>query len=309
VVRLCQNCSTAQDSDLTRSVRRRYGHCEDNRERSDNARSGDTTTFEGIQLRGERYHVNQNDNTGNNDTIFESKRKKQEKNFVGCRTHGEKLMVILREVVNDALLNGRVVHLTGHSLGGGLATLLALDIVINFPHVPVSKLYVWTFGAPQVTDDVFLRSAVEASPRLRSFVEKGSRRRFHRFVTLSDKCKVDFISTFSARALPSHKRNIRGHVARRLGGVRGNIVHFADPHYLSPSDYRRVNTTRASTNGASPTASTTTKSTVEAHLLKNYLRGISRESIDHPLCSDLPLELGESIGEVKQKNRTAHSMI
>lgn len=195
--------------------------------------------------------------------------------------------------------NGRTVHLSGHSLGGGLATLLALDIVINFPKVPVKRLHLWSFGAPQVADDVFLQSAVEAAPRLRSFLEKHGNGRFHRFVTLSDDCQVDFVSTVAERALPFHKhQNLRGRAARKLGGVGGTVVHFADPHFLlTPDQYHSVNTTIGATGGKS-----TTRSTIDAHSIINYLLGISRESRDHPLLTDLPPALKEWIGEPHMSN-------
>lgn len=79
----------------------------------------------------------------------------KEKRTGGCRVRDKKLSNILRELVTNALQKRLTVHVTGHSLGGGIATLLALDIIVYFPNVPVSRLHLWTFGAPQVADDVF----------------------------------------------------------------------------------------------------------------------------------------------------------
>jgi hypothetical protein len=214
----------------------------------------------------------------------------------GCNTRNEKLTTILRELVTKSLQSGHTVHVSGHSQGGSLATLLALDIVINFPDVPISSFHLWTYGAPQVADDLFLHSAITAAPRLRQFLQETGKRRFHRFVTLSDDCKVDFVSTVTERALPAHKRNLRGMAARTLGGVRGSVVHLATPHYLfTPYQYNASNDGR--TNGAVPNK-TTTSSTLAAHSTLNYLQGISRESRDHPLSTDLPLRLKEWFGEL-----------
>jgi hypothetical protein len=226
----------------------------------------------------------------------------------GCKARGEKLVTILRELVTSALLNGHTVHLTGHSLGGGLASHLALDIVINHPHVPVSRLHLWTFGAPQIVDNVFLNSAIEVTPRLQQFMQANGNGRFHRFVTLSDDCKVDAVSEVAKRTLPSHQTNIRGRAARRLGGVHGHIIHFAEPHYLltphqfdggGPHPYNSSNDT-AATKGAA----TTTRSAVAAHAMINYMQGISRESKDHPLRTDLPDRMAEWLGETKADNAT-----
>jgi alpha-beta hydrolase superfamily lysophospholipase len=119
-------------------------------------------------------------------------------------------MTILRELVNGYLAVGKSVLLTGHSLGGSLATLLALDIVMHFPNVPVERLELWTFGGAQVADDRFLESALDAAPRLQNFLEqdhrwlrtlirtprkalkkatamsRGGRSQFHRFVSKFD---------------------------------------------------------------------------------------------------------------------------
>jgi len=46
-------------------------------------------------------------------------------------------------------------YITGHSLGGALATLAALDIAVN---TPFRKIIVYTFGAPRVGDPAFVRA-------------------------------------------------------------------------------------------------------------------------------------------------------
>jgi hypothetical protein len=156
----------------------------------------------------------------------------------GCYAKGKKLSTILQELTTAALQQGRTVHLTGHSLGGGVASHLALDLVINFPHIPVNKLHLWTFGAPQICDALFLTSAVSAVPRLGPFVENPDSSisvvgRLHRYVTLSDACEVDAVSEVAKRTLPAHEpKGIRRLLARSLGGVHDHIVHVVEPHYL-----------------------------------------------------------------------------
>ena len=161
--------------------------------------------------------------------------------------------------------------------------------------MPISNLHLWTFGAPQVADDIFFQSAVNVVPRLRSFVQG----RFHRYVTLSDTCEVDFVSTVTEKALPSHIPNLRGRAARHLGGLKGNAVHFADPHYLLTLDQH--DTTDSSNNNKEWSIfKTKTSSAIDAHSMPNYLEGISRESREHPLSTDLPLGVREWMGEDTQ---------
>ena len=158
---------------------------------------------------------------------------------------------------------------------------MALDIILNNPQVPISKLTLWTFGAPQVADDLFFQSAMVAAPRLRSFLHK----RYHRFITLSDTCEQDFVAEVTKNALPSHQMNLRGKAARKLGGVRGHVTHFdvAKPHYvLTPEQWMEAVSDKSST-----------RSKIAAHSIINYLRGLSRESKHHPLETSLPSPMSQ----------------
>ena len=264
----------------------------------------------------------------------------KERKSGGCQVHDERLLTILRQVVLDALESGRTVHLTGHSLGkfdlvvaflfspektcslrncafnsviegGSLALLLALDVIVNFPSVPVSKLHLWTFGAPQISDDIFLDSVLKAAPRLQDFLQEYGNGRFHRYVTLSDDCRVDAVSDLARRTLATHESNLHGHAARKLGGVHGQVVHFAYPHYLltplqfdgpptPPNATVRGSTSSQGENEAAAAKAhqsvTSTRSPMAAHSTINYLLGISRESKEHPLQTDLPLRVKEWLG-------------
>lgn len=197
-----------------------------------------------------------------------TKKGKRGRKMIGCQSHGEKLIDILREIVIDALHSGHSVYLTGHSQGAAISTLLAFDIVINFEAVPISNLYLWTFGSPEVADSTFYQSAARASPRFRAFLR--DRKRYHRFVTRADNCETDFVTTLVSKGL--NRRT-----ARRLGGVRGNIIHAVEPVYLPLM---------------------AEKSGIEGHFMKNYLKGISIESPDHPLATDFPSAMSHWLGEV-----------
>lgn len=291
VVRLCKDRCFAGAMEGT--LHRRYEKCLKEQEKTKKSKRNKTanTTLppedRNVMSSGEQDNITTRAGE-DKDTNGSQKANPKE---IGCRLKGEKLMVILRELVSEALLEGRVVHLTGHSLGGALTTMLALDIIINLPDVPISKLHVWTFGAPEVADEVFIRSAIEASPRLGAFLREKSGR-FHRFVTLTDDCKADFVANVASRALPSHhKRTLGGRVARRLGGVKGNISHVATPHYLLPP--RRLD---ESSRNATDKDAALIRSTISAHQTTNYLQGLSREWKYH-LRSDLPREISEWIGE------------
>lgn len=251
----------------------KFGHCVRGEEASSSSRK-------------EREDHNQLDDEMEADASSNVKERRKG----GCKVRDEKLVNVLRKVVIDALQSGRKVRLTGHSLGGGLATLLALDIVINFPTntVPISNLELTTFGEPQIADDIFFRSVMELLPpsrrqRFQSFLES----KYHRYVTISNKCQVDLISQVAKNTLPSHKENLHGKSARALGGVRGNLIHFVEPHYLlTPEQY-----------DSASSSSKTTDNAISAHSLTNYLKGISRESRHHPLSSDLPEKVSAFLGE------------
>lgn len=160
-----------------------------------------------------------------NKTRFHPTKEIRQRKRGGCRVKKRKLRDILCDLVADALKRSKTVHITGHSLGGGLATLLFLDVLVNFD-VPVKKLHLWTFGAPQVADDQLLNT-----------IERLDRASIARFVTLSEaSCRADMVSNVTSWLLPSHRKNLRGHAARRLGGVRGNVAHITRPYHLLCED-------------------------------------------------------------------------
>jgi hypothetical protein len=201
----------------------------------------------------------------------------------GCRftKKGEEipLSIVLKELVNNALKNGYTVHVTGHSLGGALATLLVLDVLVNnddndknnpIDIIPTSNLHLWTFGAPQVADSLFLESLANSSKKLRNFLgiigmdDKSNRRRqrqrqrkhnhnhrkqFHRFVTLSDDGKVDVVSEVAKTALAAHKE----------------LEYFQEEDKLSTT----TTTTTTTTKGAADTDTNTNTDNTDDDTIQN----------------------------------------
>ncbi len=220
------------------SLNRRFGHCHSNA---------------AATLEDEKEHVGE-DNDNNIDDASEDdddlenlkmtnesgekpdrkKKKRKKKRYGGCKVMekagGEPpigLSVVLKELVETALANGYKVHITGHSLGGALATLLVLDVLVNENIVEFdmhnnahNNMYLWTFGAPQIADLLFWESLLVHSPKLRRFlmgndiaektitVNRSTSRQFvHRYVTLGDDGKVDAVSEVAKNTLAAHKES------------------------------------------------------------------------------------------------------
>lgn len=76
----------------------------------------------------------------------------------------------VRDEIHDYIKNRPIsaVTATGHSLGGALATLCAVDIQYNFPKLKTIESY--TFGAPKVGDDGFRDSFNRRVPNSYRFV-------------------------------------------------------------------------------------------------------------------------------------------
>jgi Lipase (class 3) len=199
VLRLCDdsNCTLSSSA-----LHRRYSHCvaETSNMEAPIPKERDFDQYDVEAERKARKNSNDTYTTTLQETREESIVRKRGRR--GCKVKDKKLMTILRELVIDYLTTpGRSVLLAGHSLGGSLATLHALDIIINFPNVPVHTLEVWTFGGAQVSDDAFLESALAVAPRLQHFLQREQtflksrtlarvlganqqgRSQFHRFVS------------------------------------------------------------------------------------------------------------------------------
>ncbi|KAL9183372.1 hypothetical protein ACHAXT_005159 [Thalassiosira profunda] len=184
-----------------------------------------------------------------------------------CKSNGNRLMDILRDVTTKSLQSGHTVHLVGHSLAGSLAMIHALDIALNHPGTPIKRLHLWTFGAPEIADSAFFESVGMQSRRVRNLLSDGER--YHRYVTQSKKnCKADVVASITSTSLN------RG-AMRRLGGVQGDVVHTIEPEFLSCN----------ATGG-------------ELHEMKSYLGALSLSaSPDGQLKTDFPPTLRKWLGE------------
>ena len=227
VLRLCDesNCTLSSSA-----LHRRYSHCVAEASNME-APIPAEKDFDHYDIEAERKmqkYIHDTTTTVSQETREESILRKRGRR--GCKIKDKKLMTILRELVVDYLTtSGRSVLLAGHSLGGSLATLHALDIIINFPNVPVNKLEVWTFGGAQVSDDAFLESALAVAPRLQHFLDREQtflksrtlaraiganqkgRSQFHRFVS---KCISRLNGKYSFASLTSVSSQLFRMIAR-----------------------------------------------------------------------------------------------
>jgi hypothetical protein len=180
------NCTSSLPKESI--LHRRYRHCR--AEKSDSTNDGmlHEHDFDQYDVVEAERRSSSTANENQTDTSIEATLKHQEESIIkkrgrrGCKIQNTKLMTILRELVTDYLSDGRSVLVAGHSLGGSVATVLALDILIHFPTVPVDHLQLWTFGGAQVTDNGFLESALALVPRLQHFLKEqpASRRAWAR---------------------------------------------------------------------------------------------------------------------------------
>jgi predicted lipase len=79
--------------------------------------------------------------------------------------------VSVRDEIHNYIKNSNLsrVTVTGHSLGGALATLCAVDIQYNFNN-QLSSIESYTFGAPKVGNDRFCKSYNQRVPKSYRFV-------------------------------------------------------------------------------------------------------------------------------------------
>lgn len=250
---------------LLRDIHGLFTECEERVRRKNT-----TPRISGMMLTSEIYESSSKVKRNNTSSTHNDKELRNR----GCHLKRIKLSDILRQLVIDALEQGITVHVTGHSLGGALATLLAGDVIVNHPSVSVKKLNVWVYGSPQIADDTFLRSAIDVAPRLKKFLKGNGR--FNRFVTLSNRCKVDAIVDVTKVALSERKK---------WGGVHGSVVHFAEPRYLL----------------------TDAQSSAAAHELDHYIESLAAATSKNQLAIDIPsLDLSQCVRKSQRSKIVAN---
>lgn len=140
-----------------------------------------------------------------------------------CQAKNSKLSSVLSAAVLAGIENDMKVVVYGHSLGGGLATLLAIDVLMNTLTAPAehdllqesddtsldwiydssvaltgvtaspsSNLFLLTYGDPEVADSTFFDNLFFLSPRVKRF----SIYNHYRFVSVSryPACKMDVVT-------------------------------------------------------------------------------------------------------------------
>jgi hypothetical protein len=205
ILNLCDESSTNCTSSLPKHsiLHRRYNHCKvESNSQDDKDRKHKEYDFDKYDVLEAERRVASTSSWNKTEGAATVKHREEsitkKRGRRGCKIKHTRLMSILRQLVTDYLADGLTVLVAGHSLGGSLATVLALDILIHFPDVPVDQFQLWTFGGAQVTDNTFLESALALVPRLRNFLEQEPRRpwaplafpsskttrsQFHRFVS------------------------------------------------------------------------------------------------------------------------------
>lgn len=101
--------------------------------------------------------------------------------------------------------------------------MLATDIIVNEHHLPVHKLHLWTFGAPEIANRLFWDHFAN-NTRVETFFAKNS----HRYVTFSDRCLTDLISSIVPGGSHGPSKPIYLQTSR---GTSVLAAHFM-PHYL-----------------------------------------------------------------------------
>ncbi len=130
---------------------------------------------------------------------------------------------------------GARVTVTGHSLGGAVATLCAVDVQYNFGG-QLAELEVYTFGSPRVGNKGFQKSFHQRVPRSYRFVQgmdlvpafprvwQGYRHTDHEY-RIGQRVSWDFIvRRFRDHAIVKYIAALKEQVDKNAGAVRANAT-------------------------------------------------------------------------------------
>ena len=241
-----------------------------------------------------------------------------------------KLSSILRYIIFEAMKSKRRVVITGHSLGGALATVLILHLLTNW--VPTEntgrkgdfdarsdssflsrknlrKLYLYTYGEVEYADESLL-NCLKSHPIVESFAKSMNYRRFVS-LTKSPLCKSDVVTRIATKVIGPMPEIISGKNGGRLQRrmqtkSKGNKTRRSKSS--SKPIFRRI---QASLNNlknrsaleehadgdllhlvpATYLCSGYAENTIDAHSLVHYMRGLSHLAREGTKWSKFPLFL------------------
>ena len=227
-----------------------------------------------------------------------------------CSLKKTKLSDILVNAVFQALKTGKNVILTGHSLGAALAHLLALDLLINknMRHNSslkiskkrnqrlanknsklLKKLFLFSFGEPEFADEIFMHSVYNQSSEVLDFLKK----RYVKLVSLtkSPSCKKDIVTRITSKienyvgAFSGRKK-----IGNNIDKYHLNVINSTESYKSLFSIIKNKSSVKNKKSKTSVTiggivndttvyvCSGSANSSLEAHGIQHYLRGISYDS-------------------------------
>lgn len=218
-----------------------------------------------------------------------------------CAVENQPLASILKNIAISALQNPRKrLVITGHSLGGALGTLLALDLLVHYisPRPPTSRrarwmhkinpfrshrnttqglavdaidrMYLQTFGEVEYADELLL-SCLMAHPAVDAFLRSGHYKRFVSLTT-APLCKSDVVTRIASKLIDKIPAVLSGKGGGRMERRRKRLKAAAAEN-TSEGSQRHVKLIHLV--GPSYLSSGTAINTIDAHSLSHYMRGMA----------------------------------
>lgn len=241
-----------------------------------------------------------------------------------------KLSNILRYIILEAMKSKRRIVITGHSLGGALATVLVIHLLTNwditekrgwkdifraqsatniFNRKSLRKLYLYTYGEVEYADESLL-NCLKSHPIVQSFAKSSNYRRFVS-LTKSPLCKSDVVTRIATKVIGPMPEIISGKNGGRLQRriqvkTKGNRSRKAKSS--SQPIIRRIQASLSNLKNRSALAehvdgdllhlvpatylcSGYADNTIDAHSLVHYMRGLAHLAREGTKWSKFPLYL------------------